>query len=119
MRIVQINAVYRASSTGRTTFELHTALRKMNHESFVFCSDYDNPQDNIFQIGNSMEHKCHAILSRIFGKQAYYSKGATREVLIKLSEIQPDIVILRNLHANYVHLPFLLDFLAKTTLPRY
>lgn len=116
MRIVQINAVYRASSTGRTTFELHTALRKMNHESFVFCSDYDNPQDNIFQIGNSMEHKCHAILSRIFGKQAYYSKGATREVLIKLSEIQPDIVILRNLHANYVHLPFLLDFLAKNDI---
>ena len=113
MKIVQINAVYKASSTGRTTFELHTALEKMGHESFVFCSDHDEPQNNIFQIGNSKDHKCHATLSRVFGKQVYFSKGATRRVLAKLSEIQPDIVILRNLHANYIHLPLLLDFLVR------
>lgn len=116
MRIVQINAVYKASSTGRTTFELHTALKRMGHISYVFCSDHDDPRNNIFQIGDNMDHKRHAILSRVFGKQTYYSKSATRKALIKLSSIRPDIVILRNLHANYIHLPLLLDFLAKNDI---
>lgn len=116
MRIVQINAVYKASSTGRTTFELHTALKRMGHISYVFCSDHDDPQNNIFQIGDNRDHKRHAILSRVCGKQAYYSKSATRKVLKELSIIRPDIVILRNLHANYIHLPLLLDFLAKNDI---
>ena len=59
MRIVQINAVYKASSTGRTTFELHTALKRMGHISYVFCSDHDDPRNNIFQIGDNMDHKRH------------------------------------------------------------
>lgn len=116
MKVVQINAVYGYSSTGRTTFELHTALQTVGHESFVFCSDHNEPENNIFQIGNRTDHKIHAALSRIWGKQAYFSKIATKIFLKKLNKIHPNVVILRNLHANYIHLPLLLSFLAKKNI---
>lgn len=113
MKIVQINAVYKASSTGRTTFELHDALQAKGHKSFVFCSDHNASPSNVFQIGNTTDHKIHAFLSRVFGRQAYFSVAATKSLLRKLEVIRPDIVILRNLHANYINLPRLLSYLAQ------
>lgn len=60
-----------------------------------------------------MDHKLHALLSRITGRQACFSYLATRRLLRELDRINPDAVILRNLHGNYINLPVLLRYLAK------
>ena len=111
MKIVQINAVYKASSTGRTTLEMHNALRTMGHESYVFCCNMHNPIDNVFRVGCLLDHKIHALCSRIFGLQGFFSFMATRRLIAHLRSISPDIVILRNLHNNYVNFPMLLKYL--------
>ena len=111
MKIVQINAVYRLSSTGRTTFEMHTFLKANGHESFVFCCNEHNPADNVYRVGCLLDHKIHAFCSRIFGLQGYFSHLATHQLIKHLSRISPDIVILRNLHNNYLNIPLLLTYL--------
>ena len=111
MKIVQINAVYKARSTGRTTLEMHNALREMGHESYVFCCNMHNPVDNVFRVGCLLDHKIHALCSRIFGLQGYFSFMATRRLITHLRSISPDVVILRNLHNNYVNFPMLLKYL--------
>lgn len=111
MKIVQINAVYKARSTGRTTLEMHNALREMGHESYVFCCNMHNPVDNVFRVGCLLDHKIHALCSRVFGLQGYFSFMATRRLITHLRSISPDVVILRNLHNNYVNFPMLLKYL--------
>lgn len=113
MKIVQINAVYEYSSTGRTTKEMHEALIKHGFNSYVFCTNIRNSKNHVYKIGSKFDYKLHALCSRIVGLQGYFSYFATIRLLNHLKKISPDIVILRNLHANYINVPMLLDFLAK------
>ena len=117
MRIVQINSVYNVASTGRTTAELHNAIIDAGHESYVVYSQIgvDVP-DTSFQMGNKFDRKVHGLLSRLFGKQGYFSVGSTKQLLKYLDEVNPDVVHLRNLHANYINLPMLLTYLAKNDI---
>ena len=117
MRVLQINAVYNLSSTGRTTTELHKALLEKGHESYVAYSKSNKPDDeNLYKIGSLLDCKIHALLSRITGKQGYYSHIPTLKLLKYMDKIKPDIVHLRNLHGNYINIPMLLKYLAKNRI---
>lgn len=116
MKVVQINAVYQYSSTGRTTMEMHESLKNRGIDSYVFCTNVSKPDDKIYQIGNKLDYKIHALCSRIFGYQGYFSNYSTSKLLEMLKLIGPEIVILRNLHNNYVNVPMLLRFLAENNI---
>ena len=117
MKIVQINACYEYSSTGRTCYELHTYLVDHGIDSYKFYSLPQPTSDKYDLIGSKFDHKLHALLSRITGKQAYFSRIPTQRLITKLNIIQPDVVILRNFHSNYVNLPLLAQYLAKNDIP--
>ncbi len=116
MRILQINAVSGVSSTGRTTTETSDYLNNNGHEGFVAysmgCSYY-----NGYKIGSAFDTKIHGLLSRVFGKQGYFSRKATRRLCKYIHKLKPEVVHLRNLHSNYINLYLLLDFLAKNDIP--
>lgn len=116
MKIIQVNAAYARSSTGRTTQEMHEYLGNHGYDSFVFCPTVDLPDKQIYQIGNSLDHKLHGLLSLLGGCQGEYSSFATYRMLQKWDIIKPDIVILRNLHANYINIPIVLKYLAKNNI---
>lgn len=117
MKIVQINCVYEYSSTGRTTMEMHEYCMSYGIESHVFCMNKSDADNNVYYVGTQLDHKLHAIWSRIWGMQGFFSKSATRKMVSQLKRIQPDVVILRNLHSNFVNLPILLGYLAKYDIP--
>lgn len=117
MKIVQINFVYKYSSTGRTTKEMHESLMQKGYESYVFCSNYHKPEQNIFRIGSSLGHRFHSIASRISGCQGSFSYCSTQKMIRSLRKIQPDVVILRNLHANYINIPLLGRYLSLNDVP--
>lgn len=118
MRILQINAVYRKLSTGRSASELSEACHKMGHRcvtAFSVGTVVDSDQE--YLIGGPVGQKWHGFLSRVTGLQGYYSYFSTRKLLKFMDQYQPDLVVLRNLHANYIHLPKLLAYLAKKDIP--
>ncbi len=113
MNILQINAVYGIGSTGRTTKELDEYLQQNGHNSFAAVAQTDTIKSNVHIISNSFDKKLHAFLSRLFGKQGYYSSLSTRRTIKYINKCNPDVVHLRNLHANYINIPMLLKYLAK------
>lgn len=117
MKVVQINAVYQYSSTGRNVKEMHFFLQKKGVGSFVFCTNYKEESNQIYKIGSLFDYKLHAFLSRVMGLQGYFSFFATKKCIKRLKEISPNVVVLNNLHANYVNLPMLLKYLAKYDIP--
>ena len=119
MKIVQINAVYGIGSTGRIVQDISAALTAQGHSAYVFwasqCKKDVNAQ--FIRVGNTLDHKLHALLRRLDGKQGWHSKGATQKLCRQLLEIEPDVVHLHNLHSNYIHLPTLLTFLGEENIP--
>ena len=114
MKVLQINAVYGHGSTGTIVRDIEQLCHAEDIECLVASPDPAVRQaKHGYVIGNTFEHKLHAVLSRIYGKQAYYSRCATRALLKYMDREKPDIVHLHNLHSNYIHLNMLLDYLAK------
>lgn len=117
MKVVQINAVYEYSSTGRTTMEMHEYLISLGIDSLVFCMNKDIPSKQIYRVGNRAEMRIHSLMSHLFDVQGLCSQWSTKKVLSQLEKINPDIVILRNLHSNYINYPMILKYLAANDIP--
>ena len=116
MKVMQINAVYGVGSTGVIVEDLHNLSLKNGIESYVsYSTTNKNPAEieNGYVIGDTLGKKIHAVLSRVGGKQAYFSSSATKKLIGHIESVKPDIVHLHNLHSNYVNLNLLLDYLAK------
>lgn len=114
MRILQINAVNQIGSTGRNVSETADFLQREGHTCAVAYSVGPTVRSEIeFHLGSAVDTKLHGLLSRVSGKQGYFSKRATRKLLSFTDKFAPDVVVLHNLHANYIHLPMLLGYLAE------
>lgn len=119
MKILHINAVYGMGSTGVIVEDIHKLCLEENIESFVAYSTSKYKAEEIvggIEIGGCFGKKMHAVLCRINGMQAYFSRLATKAFLNKVKVISPDIVVLHNLHSNYINLNMLLGFLAKQNI---
>lgn len=114
MKVLQINAVNRISSTGRSCYEISEYLMKKGNECVTAYST-GSPRHTVndYIIGNKFDRKVHGLLSRISGKQGYFSGRATRRLLLFIDKFKPDIILLGNLHGNYINLPLLLKYIAK------
>lgn len=116
MRILQVNAVTEYGSTGRSVSQLAAALERRGvGASIAYASG--PPPTNGYKIGGYLDHKMHALLSRMTGMQAYHSRSATMRLLDYIEGQPPDVVHLRNLHSNYVNLPMLLSYLGRHDIP--
>lgn len=114
MKVVQINAVYGKGSTGTIVRDIEHLCFDSGIECYVASPDPKvREAKHGYVIGNTLDHKLHALLSRIHGKQAYFSHIPTRNLLRWMDGIKPDIVHLHNLHSNYIHLNMLLQYLAE------
>lgn len=117
MKVLQINCVYGYSSTGIITRDIQQCCLESGIDAYVaFQKGHGTGNERTYEIGSTLDHKIHAILCRIAGKQAYYSHFATRRLLNYLDQIKPDIVHLHNLHNNYINLNMLLRYLAKKNI---
>ncbi len=119
MKILQINAVYGVGSTGVIVQDIHKTCLSRGIDSYVAYSTSPLGADKItngYEIGKPFGKKLHALLSRICGKQAYFSKYSTKKLINYIDYLNPDIVHLHNLHSNYVNLNRLLEFLAKKNI---
>ena len=116
MKIVLINAVYGIMSTGRTYMELQDFLQKKGHECVVVYGNQRGNYPETLYMGNTLDHKCHALLGRITGKGGCYSSLPTRRLIRFLKDYQPDVVHLGNLHGNFINIPMLLKFLGENDI---
>lgn len=117
MKILHINAVYGVGSTGVIVEDLVETGKISGVDSYVAYStgkEFDSKKGYV--IGSVLEKKIHAVLSRLTGKQAYYSKIGTRKLLSYMDKVCPDIVHLHNLHSNYINLNMILNYLAKNNI---
>lgn len=118
MKILQINAVYGHLSTGSNVYEMNSAFREQGHICLAaYSAGHMKDSQQEYLIGSLFGQKCHALMSRVAGLQGYFSSCSTRKLLRKIQEFEPDVVVLNNLHANYIHLPMLLRYLAKKDIP--
>lgn len=118
MKILQINSVCGIGSTGRIATDLHDALIKEGHESWIAYGRKEPKNcDSAIRIGQDLDVYSHALLTRIFDNHGFGSKKATLEFIEKVKTIEPDIIHLHNIHGYYINIELLFAFLKEYGKP--
>jgi glycosyltransferase involved in cell wall biosynthesis len=118
MKILHINSVYGFGSTGRIVSDIHNSLLKQGHESYVaYGRGTNSSNEKILKIGSKIDNINHLILTRLFDRHGFGSETSTNRFIKQITNIQPDIIHLHNLHGYYINLQVLFDYLKTFNKP--
>lgn len=111
MRYVQINTVPNLS-TGTVMFQIQAEREAQGDECWAMWGrGRPAENDHEFNFGSKLSFYSDVIRTRLDDRAGFHSKVATRRLLAKLDEIDPDVVHLHNLHGYYLNVEMLFNWL--------
>lgn len=111
--MVQINATCGAGSTGKICVALSRVLSERGVENYILYALGHSEYPLGIPYMHKYEIKLQALCSRILGNYGFNSVFATRRLLRKLDQIQPDVVHLHNLHSHNCNLAMLFSYFRR------
>ena len=113
MKIVQISS-HINGAVGKIMRTVHAALRAEGHTSYIFFARGNAPEDEGQErFVSKPEVYTHALLSRLTDSAGKHSRRATKRLVRRLREIDPDVIHLHCLHGYYLHCDTLMRYLAQ------
>jgi putative colanic acid biosynthesis glycosyltransferase len=117
MKILLIDVNYKNSSTGKLVFDLKKLIESSYHEAFVAYGRGKSTKDkNVFKFGISMETYIDVLLTRITGLVGYFSWLSTYRLIRYIKKINPDVIHIHELHAYFVNIPIITNFIKKLNI---
>ena len=120
MKVLQINSVCGIRSTGRICADLAEVLDSVGHECKIAYGRDSVPekyQKYAHRTNSEWGVKTDVFLSRLLDNAGFNSKRATKRLINRIKEYDPDVIHLHNLHGYYINIPLLFDFLAEFNKP--
>lgn len=117
MKVFAINAVP-YGSTGKIMFSISGILLKNGDKSMCATgfSWHKSERNEHYLVGNFFSKSFHMLMSIMFGNHCCYSRVATKRLIKRIKEFEPDVIHLHNIHGWYLHIPTLFDYLKKSQL---
>lgn len=110
-KLVQINSVCNGS-TGKIMGEIQRFANKRGYETLSLYGRRKPFKDlNCEKFGSNFSTLLHGGLTLIFNNHGMYSYFATKKLIRKLKEYNPDIIQLHNIHGYYVNYKLLFKYL--------
>ncbi len=117
MRVAIINSVYGKGSTGKIVREIEKRVVENGHECKCFYGRKSGNENGGEFFGSKFSVLSHALFSRIFGRHGLYSRRATKSLIKKLKEYNPDVINLHNIHGYYLNYKILFKYLKQADIP--
>lgn len=113
-RILLIDVNCKYSSTGKIVYDLYQNLRKAGREAAICYGRGELiREDRIYKFGLDLETYVHAFLARITGYNGIFSPFSTQRLIKYIDKYKPDIIHIHELHAYFVNLKPLLNYIKK------
>ena len=91
----------------------HRELLEHGEDSYVFWGrGRDAQDDHEMKFASNTEVNLDVLQTRLDGRAGFHSKAATKRLLKRLDEINPDVVHLHNIHGYYLNIEMLFTWLA-------
>ncbi|MBQ2668586.1 MAG: glycosyltransferase [Clostridia bacterium] len=117
MKILQINCVYQRGSTGKITYDLHTALQEQGETSVVCYGRGPKTKDpGVYKTCGELYGKWCNLRRRITGLMYGGCFFSTERLLHILRREKPDVVHLQCINGYFVHIYRLIHWLKKNRI---
>lgn len=101
-------------STGGIMMKEHNELLAKGEESYAFWGrGREAHNDHEMKFAKKSEVYLDVLQTRLDGRAGFHSKIATKRLLRRLDELQPDVVHLHNLHGYYINIEMLFNWLSN------
>lgn len=118
MKILQINCIANSCSTGRIAEQVGELAQQEGWESYIAYGQYAyTSSSKLIRIANKFDLGIHFIETRLLDRHGLSSRLATKRLIKKVKEINPDIIHLHNIHGYYLNYPILCDYLISSGKP--
>ena len=116
-KLLQINVTANWGSTGKIAEQLGECVQKNGWESYIAYGRYANPStSHLIKIGNRLDTYLHFAEQSLFDNEGLCSRKPTRELILQIKNIQPDIVHLHNIHDHYLNYHILFNYFNHTNI---
>lgn len=117
MRILLIDVNCKNGSTGKIVYDLYNGFINDGH-NVAICYGRGPliKGKNIYKFGIDFETLIHAFLTRVTGLTGIYSPVSTLRLLRFIQKFKPDVVHIHELHAYFVNISPLMNFLKKHSI---
>lgn len=118
MKVLLIDVNCKDSSTGRIVYELYQAVNKRENDEAAVCYGRGKKinEPNIFKFGLDIETYLHALFTRLTGYTGCFSTFSTLRLIRYIKKFKPDVVHIHELHAYFVNIKPLINFLKKNKI---
>jgi len=119
MKLLQINTTLNTTSTGRIAEEIGICAIEQGYESYASYKHIGpgGSRSETIKIGNELDRYLHGVKTRVLDRHGFGSRGATRELVNQIREIDPDVIGLHNLHGYYLNIEVLFRYLKEVQKP--
>ncbi|WP_027203857.1 glycosyltransferase [Butyrivibrio fibrisolvens] len=117
MKVLQIN-IFGNLSTGRIAVDIYRTLHDNGHDGMVAFSR-NTISDDVphFQFGSTLSVVTDGVMTRITDRAGFFSIKATKRLIEKIKDYNPDIVHIHNLHGYYINIDILFNYLKESGKP--
>lgn len=115
--LLQINITANWGSTGKIAEQIGLCAMKHEWESYIAYGRWCNPsKSHLIKVGNKLDMYMHYGEQRIRDNEGLCSRRATKRLIKRICEINPDVVQLHNIHDHYLNYRLLFEYLNKTDI---
>lgn len=118
MRVLQINSVYGAGSTGKITQAIHEGIAKDGIESAVVFGRGPSSDDaRVIRVCGDLYGKANNLLAQVSGLRYGGCWLSTKKIEKIIGLFRPDVVHLQCVNGHFVNIYHLIEWLKRSGLP--
>lgn len=117
-KLLQISIEANRNSVGKIAEQIGQAAIDAGWQSHITYSRSHNASTStLIRIGNKADIAHHVLMTRLTDRHCLYSTSATKKLIEKIKQIDPDIIHLHHIHGYYLDMRVLFDYLSKAGKP--
>lgn len=116
--LLQINVDANNGSNGSIARDIgDIALSKGWRSVIVYGRKHIPSRSELIRVGNDWDVRWHGLFTRLTDLHGLGSYFATKRLVKKIKELNPNIIHLHNIHGYYINYKILFDFINKHNIP--
>lgn len=119
MRVLIINLRIGTGSVGRIVSDLYHGIVENGDNckvAYARGKEVDIPIKDTIKICSKFEVNKHALLTRLFGNTAFWSKKSTISFLKEVDKFKPEIIHIHGIYGYYINMEVLFNYIRENNI---